>query len=90
MLNGEETSENNSYSDEEYWSLMAKAWVNIEEDADEFLRLLRFRQDRFSPPGVAYARGRAYGILGFLNVATDFMRLASGLARNSPTTRWSY
>lgn len=44
------------------------------------LRLLRFRQDRFSPPGVAYARGRAYGILGFLNVATVFMRLASGLA----------
>lgn len=79
MLNDEETSVDNSYPDGEYWALMAEAWINIEDNAGEFLRLLRFRQERFSPPGVAYARGRAYSILGFLNVATVFTRLASGL-----------
>ena len=79
MLNNEETSENNPYSSEEYWKLMAEAWINIEDNAGEFLRLLRFRQERFSLPGVAYARGRAYSILGFLNVGTVFTRLASGL-----------
>ena len=84
MLNDEETSVDNPYPAGEYWALMAEAWGRIEDEPDEFLRLLRFKQDRFSPAKVAYARGRAYGILGFLNVGTVFMRLASELDPQQP------
>ncbi len=84
MLNDEETSEDNRYPADEYWTLMAETWANIEDDPDRFLRLLRFKQNRFSPAKVAYARGRAYSILGFLNVGTVFMRRASELDPQQP------
>ena len=87
MLNDEETSVDNPYSTGDYWALMATAWVNMEDDPDNFLRLLRFKQDRFSPAKVAYARGRGYGILGFSNVGTVFMRLASKLDPQQPYYR---
>lgn len=84
MLNDEETSVDNPYADGEYWTFMAEAWVNLENDPDKFLTLLRFRQDRFLSAGVAYARGRAYGILGFPNVGASFMRRASELDPQQP------
>lgn len=74
-----ELLQENPYSAHKYWVLMAETWTSLEGDPDSFLSLLRFKQDKFSPARMAYARGRAYGLLGFLNVGTVFMRMAAEL-----------
>ena len=79
MLNNEEVFVNNPYSSNEYRRLISEAWINVENDPDSFLSLLRFKQNRFAPASLAYARGRTYSILGFPNVATAFLQLAARL-----------
>lgn len=86
-LCGEELLQKNPYSYQEYEALLAEKWNGIQNDPDGFLRLLRSEQSNLPHARMAYARGRAYGILGFLNVATVFTRMASNLDPQQPFYR---
>lgn len=83
-LCGEELLQNNPYSSQEYQVLLEETWTGIEDAPDDFLRLLRFEQGVLPPVSKAYARGRAYSLLGFLNAACVFTRMASELDPQQP------
>ncbi len=83
----EELLQENNYSPDAYWELVGQACFVIENDPEQLLRLLRFKQNILTPDKIAYFRGRAYGLLGFPNVGIAFTRLASELAPQQPAYR---
>ena len=76
----EELLNSNPYSRAEYGLNLGQAWLNVEDNPENFLAFLRYEQDVIAPDRLAYVRARTYGILGFPSVYVAFMRRASQLA----------
>lgn len=79
MLCGEELLRPSNQSYDEYNKDLAQAWLYMQQDPEGVLRLLRTSHNHMPLDKVAYARARAYGLLGYRNLFLEFMRVASQL-----------
>lgn len=79
MLCGEELLRSSDQSYDEYNGDLARAWLDVQQNPEAVLRLLRISHNQMLLDKVAYARARAYGLLGYRNLFLEFMRLASQL-----------
>ena len=79
MLCGEELLRPSNQSHDEYNKDLEQAWLYMQQDPEGVLRLLRISHNHMPLDRVAYARARAYGLLGYRNLFLEFMRVASQL-----------
>lgn len=79
MLCGEELLQPVEQTEEEYARSMTQAWLNIEEEPERVLKLLRHNRGFLAQSRVAYARARAYEILGYKKLRREFLRCAAQL-----------
>jgi len=79
MLCGEELLQPMKQTEDEYGRSMAQAWLDIEEYPEDLLELLRHNRGFLPQSRVAYARARAYEILGYKKLKIEFLRCAARL-----------
>lgn len=80
MLCNQELLQPVEQTEDEYARSMTQAWLDIEEDPERVLKLLRYNRSFLAQSRVAYARARAYEILGYRGLKREFLRCAAHLA----------
>lgn len=76
MLCDEELLQPVEQTEDTYARSMTQAWLDIEEEPERVLELLRHNRGFMSQAQVAAARARAYEILGYKNIRQEFLRCA--------------